>query len=243
LKCKVIVYRLINNIRCAFVAVAFFKEYYPNNPKNTTMWNRMPHVMIEKCAEAKALRKAFPQELSGIYESSEMHQVDDNYEKEHKNGNGKPQDNQHQSKTTNQHEDWNETRIKWNKIHGSEESKPLIQEVNNQKQEPVKEQSTPPAKRPRPNLKGLTQTNLEKLEINDLIDLIYDVYEEYFGITDELTIDSTFLEYKSKNRKEADAILEKNDYIEILHRLKVKAIKENGYYFIIVKNRYTNYTF
>jgi phage recombination protein Bet len=59
-------------------ATAHFDEYAQKKKDGqpTQMWATKPHIMLAKCAEALALRRAFPAELSGVYTDEEMAQAD-----------------------------------------------------------------------------------------------------------------------------------------------------------------------
>lgn len=70
----VTVWKLVNGVRCPFTASARWEEYLPE-PPNDFMWKRMPNSQLGKCAEALALRKAFPEDLGGLYTNDEMEQA------------------------------------------------------------------------------------------------------------------------------------------------------------------------
>jgi len=54
-------------------ATAFYSEYKPTYSND--FWENKAHIMLSKCAEALALRKAFPAEMSGLYTAEEMEQA------------------------------------------------------------------------------------------------------------------------------------------------------------------------
>lgn len=92
ISCKVTVYRFKSTQKyatpqryAAAVGVAYWDEFvqlvdeYVDKKKTgkkipSAMWAKMPHTMLSKVAEAIALRKAYPQDLSGLYTGEEMAQ-------------------------------------------------------------------------------------------------------------------------------------------------------------------------
>ena len=73
--CKVTVYKITEVGRVAYSAKVFWLEAYANKGKDSqapnAMWSKRPFGQIEKCAEAAALRKAFP-EVGGQPTADEM---------------------------------------------------------------------------------------------------------------------------------------------------------------------------
>ena len=64
---------VIHRKGCAhpFSATARFADFNAGQG----LWSKMPSVMIAKCSEAQALRRAFPADLSGVYSTYEIDQA------------------------------------------------------------------------------------------------------------------------------------------------------------------------
>jgi phage recombination protein Bet len=68
---------LVGSHVAEFTATAYMDEYMQVfNGKPGGLWARLPRAMLSKCAEALALRKAAPNELSGLYTADELSQAD-----------------------------------------------------------------------------------------------------------------------------------------------------------------------
>jgi len=78
--CQITVYRVVGQIRCAFVGPkVYWMESYATKRRDSDapneMWATRPIGQIEKCAEAAALRAAFPEEIGNDYIPEEVEGV------------------------------------------------------------------------------------------------------------------------------------------------------------------------
>lgn len=73
---SVVIYRFVKGQRCAFHTKVFWLEAYATMGKSdlpNEMWESRPFGQLDKCVEAAALRKAFPEEIGNDYAAEEMH--------------------------------------------------------------------------------------------------------------------------------------------------------------------------
>lgn len=74
--CRITVYRIVDGQRCKFVGpkVSWLETYATqgNTELPNKMWQERPEGQLEKCAEAAALRRAFPEEIGNELTAEEM---------------------------------------------------------------------------------------------------------------------------------------------------------------------------
>lgn len=73
-KATATVYRLVNGQRCKFTESAYWDEYFPGGEESDReeFWRTKPHIMLGKCAEARAIRRAFSESMEGLYTGEEI---------------------------------------------------------------------------------------------------------------------------------------------------------------------------
>jgi phage recombination protein Bet len=77
-KATVTVYRLVpGGGRLAFSASVLWSEFYPGDGAMGFMYREKPYLMLGKCAECQALRKAFPAETSGVVAEEDLEVSED----------------------------------------------------------------------------------------------------------------------------------------------------------------------
>ena len=77
---RVTVYRLVKGVRCEFSGpkvywLETYAEYKRDDETPNEMWRTRPRGQIDKCAEAAALRSAFPEEIGTDYVADEVQHV------------------------------------------------------------------------------------------------------------------------------------------------------------------------
>lgn len=72
--CRITVKKVVEGKICEFTAKEYWKENYASKKDGTpnAMWVKRPYAQLAKCAEAQALRMAFPELVGGIPTAEEM---------------------------------------------------------------------------------------------------------------------------------------------------------------------------
>jgi len=74
--CKITIMKKIDGEIFEFTAKEYWLENYASKEKGTTtpndMWSKRPYAQLAKCAEAQALRKAFPEAVGSVPTAEEM---------------------------------------------------------------------------------------------------------------------------------------------------------------------------
>ncbi len=75
--CQITIHRLLKGNICKFVGPeVYWRETYAkkkkDDPTPNSMWMKRPRGQLEKCAEAAALRAAYPEEIGNDYVAEEM---------------------------------------------------------------------------------------------------------------------------------------------------------------------------
>ena len=74
--CRVTVHRMQNGVRCTYSHTEYYEEAYATKGRDSlapnSMWTKRKRGQLAKCAEAGALRKAFPDEFGGTQTLEEM---------------------------------------------------------------------------------------------------------------------------------------------------------------------------
>jgi len=69
---RAVVWKVVAGHKSAFTGEAFWNEFAPTSEKDAFMWASKPRLMLGKCAEAQALRRAFPAQLGSLDYSDEI---------------------------------------------------------------------------------------------------------------------------------------------------------------------------
>jgi phage recombination protein Bet len=101
--CRISVRRLVDGVVCEFPAREYWLENYATKGNDSSepnaMWKKRPFGQIAKCAEAQALRKAFPEQTGSQPTAEEMEGKQLEYDEQPAAPTGKPAVAMPQAKT------------------------------------------------------------------------------------------------------------------------------------------------